>query len=423
MVSVASLTSRSARTPVSFVKYDWVLPDTLMGVEVEVDSDHTAESSHPEPYNLVSWNRHHDGSLVNGFEYTLKSPMEGALLSKAISELFAPPSDFHRTFTGSTHIHIDMLGADVTLDVLRTMVLLVYTLEPALYAAGDSSREWCGYSNSLKSADPTLLSTLFADDVTSKFTRTYRRGSMLGRYYGLNLTALTDYGSLEFRYFPTATNAEELVNWINLVQSFKKAALAIGTPSALKEVINDQASYDDMISSYFPAYVSLINSTVDWRQVHSMFTKANVVMNDSKLTAFSVFDGAKVFESSRFSSLVTVRPVTEAPPAKIHATGNIPSDPQDGEVLVYHGRVYIRHDYAWLVVSDTQRHRVELSAATLSALGVVLREHAAAYDHDLSSCSRIIDLGYIPSWDDGSSVPEEEDDYSLEFNDEEDDEF
>lgn len=407
MVSVAALTSRSARTPVSFAKYDWVLPDTLMGVEVEVDSDQTAESTHPEPHNLISWNRHHDGSLVSGFEYTLRSPMEGALLSKAISELFAPPSDFHRTFTGSTHIHIDMLGAEVTLDVLRTMVLLVYTLEPALYAAGDSSREWCGYSNSLKSADPTLLSTLFADDVTSKFTRTYRRGSMLGRYYGLNLTALTDYGSLEFRYFPTATSAEELVNWINLVQSFKKAALGIGTPSTLKEIINDQSSYDAMISSYFPAYVSLINSTVDWRQVHSMFTKANVVMNDSKLKAFSVFDGTKVFESSRFSSLVTVRQVEEAPPARIHATGNIPNDPRDGEVLVYHRRVYVRHDYSWLLVSDTQRHRVELSDATLSALVTIRGDHPTTLEHDLRACDRLIELGYFPSWEDGNDEPEE----------------
>lgn len=421
MVSVASLTSRSARTPVSFVKYDWVLPDTLMGVEVEVDSDHTAESTHPEPYNLISWNRHHDGSLVNGFEYTLKSPTEGALLSKAISELFAPPSDFHRTFTGSTHIHIDMLGAEVTLDVLRTMVLLVYTLEPALYAAGDISREWCGYSNSLKSADPTLLSTLFADDVSSKFTRTYRRGSMLGRYYGLNLTALTDYGSLEFRYFPTATSAEELVNWINLVQSFKKAALGIGTPSALKEIINDQANYENMISSYFPAYASLINSSVDWRQVHSMFTKANVVMNDSKLSTISAFDGAKVFESSRFSSLVTVRQVSEAPPARIHATGTIPNDPQDGEVLVYHRRVYVRHDYAWLLVSDTQRHRIELSDSTLSALVTIRGDHPTTLEHDLHACDRLIELGYFPSWEDGNAATEEEE--YLEFENEEDDEF
>lgn len=409
MVSVAALTSRTARKQSNFIKYDWVLPDTLMGVEVEVDSDHTAQSTHPEPHDIICWHRHHDGSLVNGFEYTLKYPMEGDALSKAISELFAPPADFHRTFTGSTHIHIDMLGEDVTLGVLRTMVLLVYTLEPALYAAGDRSREWCGYSNSLKSADPTLLSTLFADDVTSKFTRTYRRGSSLGRYYGLNLAALTDYGSLEFRYFPTATSAEELVNWINLVQSFKKAALGIGTPDVLKEIINDRSRYDDMISSYFPAHASLINSTVDWRQVHSMFTKANVVMNDSKLATFSSFNGAKVFESNRFSSLVTVRPVTEEFMTGLHATDSVPNNAQDGDVLVYLNRVYIRNNSEWLSVADSQPDRVVLSTATLAVLSTVLREHAdSVIERDLNACDRLVTHGYMPSWDDANIVLEVE---------------
>lgn len=371
MVNVARLTNRPVRSTLKTVSYDLVLPDTLMGVEVEVDSDYTTTSTHPETM-LRHWNKHHDGSLNNGYEYTLNRPMSGTELSTAIAELFAPPSDFHRTFTGSTHIHIDMLEEAVTLDALRTMVLMVYMLEPVLYAAGDRSREWCGYANSLKTAEPMLLSTLFSDDVEDQFSRTYRRGGQLGRYYGLNLAALTDYGSLEFRYFPTASTAEELVSWINLVQSFKKAALEIGSPEALKEIINDEQRYIEMVEKFFPKYVALFNDVIQWRTVHSMFTKAGIVINDAKLVTPAMFNGRGVFKQARFNSLVSVtdpRDLSDTAMAPFVNNGNVPSGPANGTVLFYNGRLYVRMN-EWHTLYDNSR-RVALAPETLATLQFV----------------------------------------------------
>lgn len=404
MVSVAKLTDRSPRVAIKPVNYDLVLRDTLMGVEVEVDTDTTCVSIHPHPSTLTFWNKHHDGSLTNGYEYTLRSPMAGTELSTAIAQLFAPPSEFYRTFTGSTHIHIDMLEEEVTLDVLRTMVLLVYTLEPVLYAAGDPTREWCGYANSLKSAEPLLLSALFSDDVRATFTSTYRRGGELGRYYGLNLAALTDYGSLEFRYFPTASSAEELVHWINLVQSFKKAALGIVTPSALKAIINDHSSFQNMLQTYFPAYETLFAQAVDWRKVHSMLSKAGVVMNDAKLTEVPRFKAEEVFASGRFAKLASVASVGNmdfngAVPATIYSNNRIPPAPNEGEVLVYGSNVYLRLRGEWRAVNENLPRAEYVEDGTLAAVqSLLINGGIEITERSIYSCEQLLVQRRIPSY-------------------------
>lgn len=343
MTSVAKLTGRGVRVKKNVVSpYTFLLPDTLMGVEVEVDSDQAFRSVFPSVDSSV-WVRHHDGSLNNGFEFTLARPMAGNELGHAIHHLFAPPAEFYRTFTGSTHIHMDMLEEEVTLDVLRTLVLLVYVLEPMLFQAGDLSREWCGYSNSLKAAQPMLLSVLFSDSVADSFLQTYSRGSRLGRYYGLNLAALTDYGSLEFRYFPTATTAEELVGWVNMVQAFKKAALEIGTPANLAAIISNEESYQNMLTEYFGAFNESCTSVRNWQAAHSAFVKAQIVSKDDALPVASAVDAEAIFANNRFSNLVTYTPMSETTINVIN-NGQVPrGDVGPYTILVYAGRVYIRN--------------------------------------------------------------------------------
>jgi hypothetical protein len=44
------------------------------------------------------------------------------------------------------------------------------------------------------------------------------------RYSGLNLKALSDYGSIEFRQLPTTLNPATIFTWINIIFSLKRAA-------------------------------------------------------------------------------------------------------------------------------------------------------------------------------------------------------
>lgn len=381
MISVAELANKQVRTKRLKKEYTFVLPDNLMGVEVEVDNDSTGLTVFADASSLGYWRRHHDGSLVNGYEYTLSMPLAGDTLGEAIAELYAPPSSFTRTFTGSTHIHMDMLEEHVSVATLRTLVLMVYALEPMLYAAGDSSREWCGYANSLKSADPLLLSTLFSDDVESSFRRVYTRGGQLGRYYGLNMAALNDYGSLEFRYFPTATSDTELVRWINLVQSFKKAALSIGSPEALKDIINNEDSFNGMLQEFFGEYRSEQEALNGWRSVHSFFTKAGIIVKDAQLEDLGRFMGQDVFKSGKFGNVigdvfVTPPGLAENGDYTVHTDGVVPSSPNEGDVLVYSNRVYCYRSREWRVATEILRDGVSLPTRAVTGLYRVMMYHA-----------------------------------------------
>jgi hypothetical protein len=80
------------------------------------------------------------------------------------------------------------------------------------------------------------------------------------------LNAIAKYGSIEFRYFPTCSNAEELVSWINLVQSFAAAAEGIGNLGALTQAVATEASYNAMLNKYFQPFVATINQFVSRKE-------------------------------------------------------------------------------------------------------------------------------------------------------------
>lgn len=356
MKTIAELTGRPVRTNArARPRYRFVLPTTLMGVELEVDAD-GATATRFHNTTPASWLREHDGSLSAGYEYVLARPMAGRELSIAIQEMFTSDVAFHRTLTGSTHIHMDMLGEEVTMDVLRTLVLLVYTLEPMIYHAGDYTREWCGYANSLKQSDDLLLGSLFAEDSSDLFGNILRRGGALGRYYGLNLVALNDYGSVEFRYFPTATTADEMVRWVNLVQSFKKAAVEIGTPATLKNIIAEESSFLEMLGKYFGDFSEEQKALRGWRSVSNMFNKAMVEAQASKLSVAPSFlrDAELNNVVRRFVGLPEYNPTTMPEAGVVHANGSVPDDdePQNGDVLIYGNNVYHRLVGRWRSVTD-----------------------------------------------------------------------
>jgi hypothetical protein len=249
------------------------LPTTLMGVEVEVDRDSSnAEVTFPTDCG-PEWSEKHDGSLVAGKEYVLNFPLAGEELVNSIYKLYAEPTKVYRTFTGSTHIHIDMMD-QVDIEALRTLVLMTYALENILYAAGDLSRQWCGFANRLTSAPAEQLEHILSIENPDSFNY---RVNEIGRYYGLNLQALFKYGSAEFRYFPTAESAEELLRWVKLVQLFKKAAMEVGTVDKLLEMFSTEQGYNDFIAEYFSEYPTEVEAVGGYGRMKALVNKAMII--------------------------------------------------------------------------------------------------------------------------------------------------
>lgn len=342
MRSVAELAGKRLRRALpAQIVHEWPLPDTLMGIEVEAEAYRNVTM----PDDLVLWSIKTDGSLQNGREYVLRSPMAGNELRTAINELMQG-STFVRSLTGSTHIHMDMLEQEDSSEILRVLVMLVYVLEPMLYAAGDRGREWCGFANKLMSGPDEILTAVMNEEISpSGFRQTYgRNSSTFGRYYGMNMAALIDYGSLEFRYFPTATKEEELISWVELVQSFKKAARDIGTIQNLDNVIENENRFREFLNTYFGKWSNLFESLGDFHMLRNDYRKAHITAN-LKATKLrnTVFVARKVFSDDKYKKLLKKMPSLVGEPYKITfaASADMVPNAEPGNIMVYRGQVYL----------------------------------------------------------------------------------
>lgn len=309
MKNVASVLKRKARAIVKTVQRDWPLPEQLMGIEVELDpargNDRIKMPANYQPY----WREERDGSLRNGREYVLTSPMAGNLLSTAIAQLFSDDPNMDRTATGSTHIHIDMLEDSTPVNTIPVLTMLMFILEPAVFAAADPGREWCGYTNRLSSAPDVLLGSVLNGDLETDATALVdvvagHSAAAIGRYYGLNLQALQKYGSIEFRYFPTATTADELASWVRMVQLCKKAAMDLGSLQRVEAVVKDEESYKQFIVSYFKEWADTFLTTVPQYAALQSYYKARAVADSWRVREDVQFDPRAITSNKAFAKFL-----------------------------------------------------------------------------------------------------------------------
>jgi hypothetical protein len=267
----------------------WPLPDCLTGLEIEVES--TPNAVMPTSF-APFWNKTKDGSLRNGSEYVLAMPMKGVALSQAIHQLFAGGTRFERSTTGSTHIHLDMMEDGVSQDIIKVMVLLMYVFESAIFQIADRGREWCGYTNKLTSAPEVLVGAVLnaSEDNYDEFRLMCEDIHGLGRYYGINVMALHKYGSLEFRYFPTATSVEEVVDWVCLCQNFKRAAMELGSVDKLVEVLESEEMFDRFLTTYFDKWKDTFVQSIPQTEAVANYQKAMAVASTQALKKLKTYN-------------------------------------------------------------------------------------------------------------------------------------
>lgn len=256
---------------------EFPLQEQMVGLELEVDRDSGKASATVFPVNYMpQWQQKRDGSLSNGYEYVLATPLAGQDLADAVHQLFSGDTKVFRTYTGSTHIHLNMLDG-TTLENLQALALLTYAMEGLLYYVGDNSRQWCGYANRMTGAPHAVLENILGPSVARTGLR--RALNNAGRYYGLNLAALDKYGTVEFRYFPTATSAEEMLSWVKLVQQIKKAACDMGSVKNVLDTLSDKSKYNDFVSTYLSEHAEAVEASCPYGKVKILANKALVIAN------------------------------------------------------------------------------------------------------------------------------------------------
>lgn len=347
--SVAEMLGRQARTKMLPLDVNWPLPENLMGIELEIENPQGSRRAISDTTEFRAWSRHQDGSLANGREYVLRTPLAGKQLTEAIAEImmYGP---FDKNMRGSTHIHMDMLDPDTSHETLRILILLVYSLEPVLYAVGDKGRMYCGFCNPMETGDAQVIRDAMNPDISPEMFRDrYNRASPgSSRYYGLNLLALGDYGSLEFRYFPTASTAEELVRYTKLVQCFKKAALSISTVDQLLAIYSNEDSFRSFISTNFPDYMDLFQENTSFILASSSLQKARIVCSLPERVPNTRANLDSIINSKKWEGLLKKTTRRKIQLYELSASARLPENPKRGDVLMYNNRIYVWGGDNWL---------------------------------------------------------------------------
>jgi hypothetical protein len=368
MKNVATIFGKAARRKAEALTLaPWPLPEQLIGIEVEVESTQTTQ--HPLAYKPY-WRTERDGSLRNGTEYILASPLKGDTLSAAIGDLFHG-SKFERTTTGSTHVHLDMMEETTTSMTIKLLVLLAYIFEPAVFQLADPGREWCGYTNKLTSAPDSLVGTVLnsnEDTDYSSLLHLCADGHRVGRYYGINVLALQEHGSIEFRYFPTASSPEELASWVRLIQCFKKAALETTDTEQLSRIVEDVDAYTQFVNNYFSEWSEVFLSKVPHYQAVASLNKAFAVAGSYHYNTTIEGFNYDVLENSKLYSKFMKKTGTKRKLPELFVrtrSGTIPdAENGTGNMLLLTSGLYISSGNQWLDCRHDSIHRY-LSGAIL----------------------------------------------------------
>jgi hypothetical protein len=285
----------------------------MIGIELEIEAK--GESILPKKNDLTYWEADKDGSLLNGVEYRLIRPLRGDELAGAIDEMFQKPHKFERYMTGSTHIHLDMTEEATTAEIVKNITFMMYCLESVIFQITDPTREYCGYTNKLISAPETLIGAILnaSEEDGFKYLKDLCADHYnIGRFYGLNVLALAQFGSIEFRYFPTAVSREELEAWIRLVMQIKQAAAGVSITQMI-DIFNSEERYEQFINTYFAEWRDDFLRYVPATTAAMMAQKAIAVSQSCTSRQVSTFDPKAVLENNALKKFVKKVPDNQEP--------------------------------------------------------------------------------------------------------------
>jgi hypothetical protein len=190
----------------------------LLGVELELENVRGGNAG----VDMVGWTQHIDESLRNGIEYVTDAPMGGDKISAAIKSFYAKGLRYVGSPRTSTHIHVN--AGDLTVRNVRTMFVVSYMLEDAMFRVLEAKRKFCGYCMPLTEMSPQRVRNFLASDSIDSFGRALA-GPNAEKYYGFNAVSLKKHGTLEFRYFPGAPSQDELLSWMDYCTAVKRIGL------------------------------------------------------------------------------------------------------------------------------------------------------------------------------------------------------
>src|SRR5690625_153205 len=178
----------------------------------------------------AGWNLTSDGSLrAGGVEFVLASPLNGNRLAASVEALFRSRRvgdvGWEDSPRAGTHIHLNV--SDKKLGFVQALTSLVYCTDELIFRLAGEDRRWCSFCNSLNTLPAGALRALLKDGDSPEDLMRWHHFWPLdagNRYYGLNISSVAKFGTMEFRYFPSPTEEEQLWKWLDLCHRLYEVA-------------------------------------------------------------------------------------------------------------------------------------------------------------------------------------------------------
>lgn len=200
-----------------------------IGVEIETEGQRLPK------VDSELWRSDVDGSLRGeSWEYVLKEPVHKDDLHKAIVGL---KYEWHKAKSvvkdspnAGVHIHINV--SDLTVTELYNYLALYLVLEEILIEQCGADR--IGNLFCLRASDAEYLLDMLATAIKTTDLKILHTDDL--RYAAVNVKALGDYGSVEFRSWPSNGDLAGVEWWASVLMHLKQVAKATDNPA---QVVGD----------------------------------------------------------------------------------------------------------------------------------------------------------------------------------------
>lgn len=223
-----------------------------LGIEIETEGKNIPQ------VNTPTWKSEQDASLRGeAWEYVLRKPIKFGEETKALAELkehwLENKARVKDSPNAGVHVHINC--SDLTVTQLYNYISLYLVVEEILINKCGNDR--IGNLFCLRASDAEYLIEMLSESVRNQDLSILHTDDL--RYASVNVKALGDYGSIEFRAWRSDGDLEAVGWWCRLLQHLKQLAREVDNPS---QIVGDVSALGSF--GFFSQILGPFARDVEW---------------------------------------------------------------------------------------------------------------------------------------------------------------
>ena len=231
-------------------QFDVVYKTALVGIEIE------CENITNQPYMEYYWSKKADGSLRNSGVEFVSIPLRASQVEYALDYLKnrVVLAGNDPDFSPRTSVHVHLNVRDMSLDQVKTLVLLYALFEKHFFNLVGSRRE-----------QSIFCVPLYRSGQLSTLRKLAPYSAKWHKYNAINLASIfgdddvTRLGTIEFRHMYGTFDKQIIIPWINTILKLREASLKYSYTELLDKIktLNTTSEYIAMYQNVFGEYANL----------------------------------------------------------------------------------------------------------------------------------------------------------------------